>query len=147
MNTSFRQSQILRLIRQRPVHTQEELARELARVGIQATQGTLSRDIKKLGLAKTATGYVQLEQAPAPGARESALASAAAALLEEVRIAQFMVVLKTPAGKANARAVELDHKGWPEIVGTVAGDDTILVVTPDDAAARRLGKRLLSYVT
>ncbi|MCC6585790.1 MAG: ArgR family transcriptional regulator [Bryobacterales bacterium] len=147
MNTSFRQSQILRVIRQRPVHTQEELARELAKLGIQATQVTLSRDIKKLGLAKTANGYVQLDTMPDPETREAALASTAGELLQEVRVAQFMVVLKTPPGKANALAVELDDEGWDEIVGTVAGDDTILIVTPDNTAAQRLSKKLLSYVT
>jgi len=59
----------------------------------------------------------------------------------------FSFVLKTPPGKANALAVELDDEGWDEIVGTVAGDDTILIVTPDNTAAQRLSKKLLSYVT
>lgn len=147
MNTGFRQSQILRLIRQKTVHTQEELARELAKVGIQTTQVTLSRDLKKLGLAKTPQGYVQLETTPTAEEREAAFAGMAAEFLQEVRVAQFMVVLKTPPGKANALAVELDEEDWPDVVGTVAGDDTILIVTPDNAAAQRLGNRLLSYVT
>ena len=147
MNTSFRQGQILRLIRQKPVHTQEELARELAKVGIQTTQVTLSRDLKKLGLAKTPQGYVQLETTPTAEEREAAFAGMAAEFLQEVRVAQFMVVLKTPPGKANALAVELDEEDWPDVVGTVAGDDTILIVTPDTTAAQRLGKKLLSYVT
>jgi transcriptional regulator of arginine metabolism len=146
MNTAYRQSQILQIIRRQPVHTQEELARALAKLGIQTTQVTLSRDIKKLGLAKTPQGYRQLDAAPAPEARIAAFAAMAAEFLREVRVAQFIVVVKTPPGKANALAVELDNENWPEVVGTVAGDDTILVVTPAPAAARRLADKLLEYV-
>jgi transcriptional regulator of arginine metabolism len=143
MSTSFRQAQILKVVRSKRIHTQEELARELHALGIEATQVTLSRDIKKLGLAKTADGYVPLAAAaPAPPQLEDA----AWAVLQEVRVAQNLAVIKTPPGKANSLAVELDRANWPEVVGTIAGDDTILIVTPDNPAAARLRQKLLKLV-
>lgn len=146
MSTSFRQAQILKVIRAKRIHTQDELARELAAHGIQATQVTLSRDIKKLGLAKTAAGYVPIAPAepaaPAPAQLESAVWD----VLQDVRVAQNQVVIKTPPGKANSLAVELDRANWAEVVGTIAGDDTILVITPDHAGATRLAKKLLKLV-
>lgn len=145
MKATYRQAQILRIVQSKRVHTQEELVQELAGRGIETTQVTLSRDIRKLGLAKTHEGYV-VAGAAAPAARPSELASAAAELIEDVRVAQNIVVLKTPAGKANALAVELDRVNWPEEVGSVAGDDTILIVTPDNAAAARLRKKLIALV-
>lgn len=146
MSTSFRQAQILKVIRARRIHTQDELARELAALGIQATQVTLSRDIKRLGLAKTADGYVQLASAQPPAAAPAQLENTIWDVLLDVRVAQNQVVIKTPPGKANSLAVELDRTNWSEVVGTIAGDDTILIVTPDNVAAARLRKRLLELV-
>jgi transcriptional regulator of arginine metabolism len=132
-------------VNRKRVHTQEELVQELARLGIQTTQVTLSRDIRKLGLAKTAEGYV------APGLAAKPQGGSAAAMvrefLEEIRLAQNLVVLKTPPGKANALAVELDRENWREVVGTIAGDDTILIVTPDNNAALALRKKLRGLLT
>ena len=144
MNAAFRQARILTLVASRRIHTQEELARELARQGIQATQVTLSRDIKKLGLAKTAQGYTPL--AAAAGVERVDLHQVAGEFLREVRLAQNLVVVKTPPGKANALAVELDRAGWPDVVGTIAGDDTILLVAPNASTARRLRQKLLELV-
>lgn len=151
MSTSFRQAQILKLVRAKHIHTQEELARELHLLGIEATQVTLSRDIKKLGLAKTAEGYVPLTGSgvagsAAPVAAQAQLENAAWDVLQDVRVAQNQVVIKTPPGKANSFAVDLDRATWPEVVGTIAGDDTILIVTPDNAAASRLRQKLLKLV-
>ncbi len=147
MSTSFRQAQILKLVRNKRIHTQDELARELNAVGIDATQVTLSRDIKKLGLAKTADGYVPLTGAAAPiPPAPASLGNAAWDVLQDVRVAQNQVVIKTPPGKANSLAVELDRASWPEVVGTIAGDDTILIITPDNAAAARLRRKLLKLV-
>jgi len=145
MNTAYRQAQILRLVRNRRIQTQEELVQELDGIGIHTTQVTLSRDIKKLGLAKTAEGYV------APGTlttatKQQTFATVAGEFLQEIRVAQNLVVLKTPPGKANALAVELDRETWPEVVGTIAGDDTILIVSPDKRTAQRLRQKLLSLV-
>src|SRR5690242_17775176 len=109
MSTSFRQAQILELVRSRRIHTQDELARELAARGIEATQVTLSRDIKKLGLAKTADGYM-----PLTTAARTRIEDAVWDVLQDVRVAQNLVVVKTPPGKANSLAVELDRASWPE---------------------------------
>ena len=141
MNSSYRQAQILKLVDQKRVHTQEELARELAGLGVHATQVTLSRDIKKLGLAKTAEGYVQLGQPPKVSHLESL-----AEFLKGVTPAQNLLVIKTAPGMAQGLAAELDDSRWPEVVGTIAGDDTILIVTPDNATALALRERILGLL-
>ena len=144
MTKNFRQGQILKLIRSRIILTQEDLARELKNAsGILTTQVTLSRDIRELGLVKTPEGYQQLSAAASAGPE---LATVAADFLLDVRIAQNLVVLKTSPGNANALAVALDNEEWPEVVGTIAGDDTILIVAPDAAIAAKLRERLLAYV-
>ena len=142
MNKAFRQGQILKVIRSRPVHTQEELAQALRETGVQATQVTLSRDITELRLAKTPEGYRQL--APEPAGPD--FATLAAGFVLDVRMAQNLMVLKTAPGHANSVAVALDHEAWPEIVGTVAGDDTILVIMPDAETAEAVRRKLLQIL-
>jgi len=143
MNKSFRQGQILKLIRSHRILTQEDLARELQTTfGLKTTQVTLSRDIRELGLLKTPEGYRQLS--PSPARRE--FASIAGEFLQDVRLAQNLIVLRTSPGNANALAVALDKEEWPEVVGTIAGDDTILIVAPDAATAAKLRGKLLDYV-
>jgi transcriptional regulator of arginine metabolism len=142
MNKTFRQGQILKLIRYKRVVTQDDLARELKEsYGIQTTQVTLSRDIRELGLVKTQDGYRQVAPVTGPD-----FAIVAAEFLQDVRVAQNLIVLRTSPGNANALAVAMDKQEWPELVGTLAGDDTVLVITPDNAAAETLRKKLLSYV-
>jgi transcriptional regulator of arginine metabolism len=142
MSKSYRQGQILKLIAARKIHTQDELASELKKLGVEATQVTLSRDIRELGIAKAADGYHQIR----PEAAAPNLATMAAEFLNDARVAQNLVVLKTSPGHANSIAVELDHEGWAEVVGTIAGDDTILVVTPDNRTAETVRKRLLGLL-
>jgi transcriptional regulator of arginine metabolism len=143
MNKAFRQGQILKLIRTKRILTQEDLARELKlSQGIDTTQVTLSRDVRELGLLKTPEGYRQGEAA-APGPDVETIAGE---LLQDVRIAQNLIVLRTSPGNANALAVALDKANWHEIVGTIAGDDTVLIVAPDAATADRLRKKLLGFV-
>ncbi len=143
MNKAFRQGQILKLIRSRRIPTQDDLARELKEsCGIETTQVTLSRDIRELGLLKTPEGYRQVEAAAAGPELETI----AGELLQDARVAQNLVVLRTSPGNANALAVALDKEDWPEVVGTIAGDDTILVVAPDSSAAEKLRKKLLGFV-
>jgi transcriptional regulator of arginine metabolism len=142
VNKSYRQGQIVNLIRARAIPTQDELARALKEVGIAATQVTLSRDIRELGLVKTVDGYKQM-------VRETGgpdFAAVAADFLLDVRVAKNLVVLKTSPGNANALAVALDREHWPEVVGTIAGDDTILAVSPDGAGAVALRQRLLGLL-
>lgn len=133
-----RQHAILDIIRGASVQTQEQLAEILASRGIETTQVTLSRDIRELGLAKTVDGYRQLAAARSGPTVDEA----AAEFLTEIRIAKNIVVLKTRPGSASPLAVALDQADWPEIVGTIAGDDTVLIVAPDDEAAARIRARL-----
>ena len=143
MNKAFRQAQILKLIRAKRVPTQDDLARELkSSYSIETTQVTLSRDIRELGLLKTPEGYRQVEAATAGPDVETV----AAELLQDARVAQNLLVLRTSPGNANALAVALDKEDWPDVVGTIAGDDTILVVAPDAGAAEKLRRRLLAFV-
>ena len=142
MNKNYRQSQILKLIRGRNLHTQDELARALRALKIPATQVTLSRDIRELRLVKTLEGYA--ESSPEDSAPQFAML--AGEFLQDVRSAQNLVVLGTAPGHANSVAVALDNEKWPEIVGTIAGDDTILVIAPDASTASRIRRKLLSLL-
>jgi transcriptional regulator of arginine metabolism len=144
MNKIFRQGQIRKLIRAKQVHTQEDLAVELRHVGIPATQVTLSRDIRELGLVKTASGYVEPGEA-APVVRAD-VATAVRETVLDIKVAQNLLVLRTPPAHANAVASALDQAEWPEVAGTIAGDDTVLVVTPDAKTAQNLRMRLLNFL-
>ena len=137
MTKSFRHGQILKLIRTRSISTQEELARALKETGVDATQVTLSRDLRELGLVKTSEGYQEMGRPFIARASE---------YLQDVRLAQNQVVLRTAAGHASSVAVALDAEEWPEIVGTIAGDDTILVICPDSTVAGEVRNRLMKLV-
>ena len=142
MNKSYRQGQILNLIRTRAVQTQEELARALKEQGVTATQVTLSRDIRELGLVKTTEGYRQiLRESGGPD-----FSAVAADFLMDVRVARNLVVLKTSPANASTLAAALDREGWPEVVGTIAGDDTVLAISPDDVSGQRLRDKLLGLL-
>ncbi len=142
MSKSFRQGQILKTIRDKEIYTQDELARELANMGITATQVTLSRDMRELGLVKTAEGYRQLAERTRP-----ALAEVASEFLLEIRIAQNLVVLRTSPGNANSLAIAIDKEELAEITGTVAGDDTVLVITPDNETASKFRAQMLAMMS
>lgn len=140
MNKSYRQGQILKLIRSRPLRTQEELARALRTVGIRATQVTLSRDLRDLRLVKTAEGYAQPAEA-APAGPD--LSTVLREFLLDVRAAQNLLVLITPPAHASSLAEALDRAAWPEITGTIAGDNTVLVITPTAQKAASLREKLM----
>jgi transcriptional regulator of arginine metabolism len=142
MSKSYRQGQILKLIRSKQIATQEELAHELKILGIAATQVTLSRDIRDLRLVKTREGYQEMSPEES-GPHFSMLASE---FLHDVRCAQNLVVLKTAPGHANSVAVALDNEAWPEVVGTIAGDDTILVIAPDSPTANAVCAKFLNIL-
>lgn len=144
MNKNYRQGQILKLIHKRRLHTQEDLARALRAIGVPATQATLSRDIRELGLVKTQDGYMQ--SAPESGAAAPDVGTLVAEFVTDIRLAQNLLVLKTPPGHANAVAVALDKAEWPEVTGTVAGDDTILIIAPDSKTAEKLHGRFLKFL-
>ena len=142
MTKTYRQGQILKLIRARRISTQEELAQELRNQGIAATQVTLSRDIRDLRLVKTRDGYQ--EMAPEEtGPQFSLLATEF--LLDVLRGAE-------PGGAEDfAGPRQLGGRGagsreWPEVVGTIAGDDTILVIAPDNATAEAVQEKLVQLL-
>jgi transcriptional regulator of arginine metabolism len=143
MNKSFRQGQILEIIRNKKIYTQDELARELAQSGIHTTQVTLSRDMRDLGLVRTAEGYRKFaSEKTGPD-----LADVANEYLLDAKIAQNLVVLRTAPGNANALAVAIDKQDLEGVVGTIAGDDTILVITPDKASAEQFRSSLLQMIS
>ncbi len=144
MNKAYRQNQILKLIRQRPVYRQQDLAAALRAVKIAATQVTLSRDMHELGLVKTPSGYAQVS--PEPAAAGPDVEALARELLLDVRAAQNLLVLRTAPANANALAAALDRAAWPEVTGTIAGDDTVLVVAPNKKTAEALRARFLKLL-
>ena len=140
-----RQSLILDVIAREPVRSQEQLRRRLRGGGVDVTQATLSRDIRELGLVKGgADGAYQATAAPAPNGHgaKTLLNRAIADYLTRIDRVQQLVLLRTGPGQAQILGVALDGARLPEVVGTLAGDDTILVITPDVRRARALVRRL-----
>ena len=139
-----RQALILDLLDREPVRSQEQLRRGLLARGVSATQATLSRDIKDLGLVKRAgDGAYQRPAGPAPpnGATLSGLGRAVTEFVTGVDRVQQLVVLRTGPGQAHAAAIAIDRAQLREVVGTIAGDDTILIIARDPARARALERR------
>lgn len=144
-----RQALILDLLGREPVRNQEQLRRGLRAVGVVATQATLSRDIKELGLVKRASDGAY--QRPTPpmmpaGGTASALSRAVTEFVTGVDRVQHMIVLRTGPGQAHAAAIAIDRAQLPEVVGTIAGDDTILVIARDVRGARALADRLAGLI-
>ena len=144
MNKAFRQAQIAKLIRDRTIHTQEELAVQLASLEIDVTQATLSRDIREMGIVKTPEGYRQRAAVAASRSHREDLRRVFQEFLRDIELAKNLVVLKTDPGGAMAVAQVLDTEGDLGIIGTVAGDDTIFAATGNSAAAKMLRDRLLA---
>lgn len=144
----FRQGQILKLVAGQPVANQDELRRRLVHLGMRVTQATLSRDLRELRLVKTSEGYQPLRAAAvkAPAAEETApqqsLARALKEFLLDFRPAQNMLVLKTPPGGAQPIAAAVDAEHWKEVAGTLAGDDTILIIATSSRARATIQKRM-----
>jgi transcriptional regulator of arginine metabolism len=136
-----RHLKILELISTRPIHTQEELAEALASEGWKVTQSSVSRDITTLKLVKVEGAY-----------HRSARISAAPEHPDERRIAEgvltaepagdALLVLHTPAGEANRVAVAIDRLAWGDVIGTIAGDDTIFLALRDRLAQQRVLRTL-----
>jgi transcriptional regulator of arginine metabolism len=143
MQKRFRQGQILKVIAAQSVANQDELRRRLAHLGMRVTQATLSRDLRELKLVKTAKGYQPLSAAAEETAAPlPALARALREFLTDVRPAQNLLVLKTPPGGAQPLAAAIDAERWKEVVGTLAGDDTVLIITPSRGARAAVQKRM-----
>jgi transcriptional regulator of arginine metabolism len=139
----FRQGQILKLVAGQPVGSQDELRRKLVHLGMRVTQATLSRDMRELQLVKTSDGYRKLsataseEASPLP-----ALVRALKDFLLDIRPAQNMLVLKTPPGGAQPLAAAVDAERWKEVAGTLAGDDTVLIIASSRGASKSIQKRV-----
>lgn len=143
-----RQQTLLRLVGEKRLATQQDVVRALRSAGFAATQATVSRDIVELGLVKANREGAHVYAAPA--------AVAASGGLERLRrfceeyavqsaVAGNLVVVRTPPGTANALAIALDTSGFGDVIGTIAGDDTVFVATRDPARARAINKRLAEY--
>jgi transcriptional regulator of arginine metabolism len=135
-----RHHRILELVGKESLLTQQDLCARLAQLGVNVTQATLSRDIKELGLIKTADGYAA-PSGEAPSSQPS-LAHVLGQFALDVREAQNLLIVKTTPGSAQPVAVALDNAGWPELMGTIAGDDTLLAIASARKAARIVAKRI-----
>ena len=135
-----RRAAIVRIIRESPVHKQLELVEILRREGFEATQSSVSRDLRELGVAKAGHRYIL---PPASTAADGSPFAALAGFVVAIRTAgTSLTVVKTTTGTAQSVAVAVDQAGWPEVVGTISGDDTIFIATDDEAAQRQLSHRL-----
>ncbi len=141
MTKAQRQSLLLKVVRRGGLRTQEELGGALAAQGVAVSQVTLSRDLRELRVVKTPEGYQDVSQ-PAPPPPAEHLQRVLREFLLEAVPAQNLLVLKTHPGGAGPVALALDRSGWPEILGTVAGDDTIFVATASAEMAGKLADRL-----
>ncbi len=137
-----RHAKILELIGNKHINTQEELQAELSKSGFQVTQATVSRDIKELRLIKSLSNDGSYHYTTHQKEKGSDLSFKFHAIFSEsvrgVDYAQNLVVVKCYTGMANAACAALDSIHWDGVVGTIAGDDTILVVMRSEAAAEKM---------
>ncbi|HET6840457.1 MAG TPA: ArgR family transcriptional regulator [Candidatus Angelobacter sp.] len=136
-----RQQLIIDLAHSGPLPGQQKLATVLSRRGFPVTQATLSRDLTELGLVRTSEGYIlrngDVPAEPAPG-----VSRVVHEFVRDVRRAQNLLVIKTIPGSAQPVAVAIDAEAWGSVVGTIAGDDTVLVVTASGRGAKQIQSRL-----
>ncbi len=143
MNKTLRQRAVLDTLKHGSVASQEELQRALRKRGFKVGQATLSRDIRDLNLVKTTHGYtVPQGENGGAGVALPPVSRLVREFVLDIRTAQNQLVIKTIVGSAQPVAAALDETDWPELVGTIAGDDTILIVCPDKDDAKALGDRI-----
>ncbi len=142
MSKAARQKTIRELLHKGPIGSQEELQGFLAKRGFAVGQATLSRDIRELGLVKTYEGYIAGNGAVGLEPVRPSVSRLVREFVVEVRLAQNLLVLKTSVGSAQPVAAGIDTEDWPEVVGTLAGDDTILVISQDNKSAQQLVRRI-----
>lgn len=138
----YRQGQILKLITSEAIASQDELRRRLSHIKLRITQATLSRDLRELKLVKTAAGYKPLAAPVTEAPPLSALARALSEFLSDIRPAGNMLVLKTPPSGAQPLAAAVDAEHFPEVAGTIAGDDTVLIITSTPRTRAAVQKRI-----
>ncbi|MBO4868484.1 MAG: arginine repressor [Clostridia bacterium] len=145
-----RQAKILEIIGKYRISTQDELAEHLRREGFESTQATVSRDIRELQLLKSADGNGEYVYT-APDVGSSAAGSKSARVLADAvtgtAIASNLLVIRTYAGMANAACAAIDTMGWPQVVGSIAGDDTIFIACPTQGDAVELSGILKEIIT
>jgi transcriptional regulator of arginine metabolism len=139
-----RHAAILRLVQGRRILSQDQLRRLLATQGFAVTQATLSRDIRELRLAKVteADGSSHYAEPAEGGVLQPSFEQLTPALLVSIEAVGNLLVLRTPPASASPLASALDRQGWGEVAGTIAGDDTILVVTRSRGACEAVASRL-----
>jgi transcriptional regulator of arginine metabolism len=147
LSKNQRQHLVAKLLARHPVSSQEQLVALLAAEHVTATQATVSRDLDDLGAIKVRadggdTIYAIPDLPKDQRAPDEHLRRALADWVVEVNSSANLVVLRTPPGTANVVGAAIDRSGWPEIIGTVAGDDTLLVVADEGTGGRALAERL-----
>ncbi|HMD42938.1 MAG TPA: hypothetical protein VKH45_07685 [Candidatus Acidoferrum sp.] len=143
---TFRHGQILRLIAAGGVGNQEELRRRLAQQKLRVTQATLSRDLQELKMAKTVEGYKLATALTEDVSTVPPLTRALREFLLDLRAAENLLVLKTPPSGAQPLAAAVDGARFSEIAGTIAGDDTVLIITPNRKTRESLQKKIEAQV-
>ena len=139
-----RHQRIIELIEQFDIETQEELSAKLKEMGIVVTQATVSRDIKELRLLKVLSpkgGYKYATSDRADHGLSDRFVRMFVDSVLSINYAQNIIVIKTLSGSANVAAEAIDSMRWPEIMGTMAGDNTILVIVKDEGEAARVVKK------
>ena len=142
-----RHTAIRDVLTQASVTSQDELRRRLARRGFHVTQATLSRDIHELRLSKGPSGYfLPGNHAEEEGDNLPGIRDVLGSFGIEVRQAMNQLVLITNTSAAQPVAAGIDYEDWPEVVGTIAGDDTVLIICPDERQARLVKARIEEYI-
>ena len=142
---SMRHTAILRIISEQEIETQDDLIAKLKENGFDVTQATVSRDIKQLGLVKTTDGegkYRYSAPHPSSSGSDSKFKNILSEAIISSESAENMVVVKTYSGMANAAAAAIDALASDRILGSIAGDDTILIVTKNDETAEEFSEIL-----
>ena len=143
----LRQRTIRDVLEQRPIRTQQELAAALRERGFRTTQATISRDVAELGLIKVSRDGVAAYALPprlaeAETSGEDRLRALMHDLPAETRESGLILIVRTLPGSAHAIAAALDRARWPEVAGSIAGDDTVFIAFPDRGSLRRIRRRL-----
>jgi transcriptional regulator of arginine metabolism len=142
MNKALRHRAVLEVLRQGPIASQEDLQGALRKRGFRVGQATLSRDIRELNLVKTSAGYTLPQGEGAAGLALPPVQRLVREFVLDVRPAQNLLVVKTIIGSAQPVAAALDEQEWEEVLGTIAGDDAILIVCPDKDSCKKVAVRI-----
>jgi transcriptional regulator of arginine metabolism len=146
MSKALRQQRILEIVAETPVQSQDALRRELHKTGLRVTQATLSRDVNELGLVKTQEGYAPATEEPPSTRVLPSLERLLREFVVDLRPAGNLLVLKTAPGSAQPVAAALDSESWPEILGTIGGDDTILIIAANNRNGGKVAARIREVI-